>query len=118
MKNGNFLGYECKSNGDLATNITGGFGVISDWPHLHHICGKLGLKLTWEHPEKRSLMDCGNACASFVCKLSNDTQLFITSKNLKAEIIDKKIYEELDNAKELPMQGRLLDNNKVDYLLS
>ena len=75
-ENGNFLGYECKSNGDLATNIKGGFGLISDWPHLHHICAKLGLKLTWEHPEKRSLMDCGNACASFVCKRSNDTYVF------------------------------------------
>ena len=117
-ENGNFLGYECKSNGDLATNIKGGFGLISDWSHLHHICAKLGLKLSWEHPEKRSLMDCGNACASFVCKRSNDTKVFITSKKLKAEIIDKQIYEELDNAKELPVQGRLLDNNNADYLLS
>ena len=37
-ENGNFLGYECESNGDLATHIKGGFGLISDWPHQHHIC--------------------------------------------------------------------------------
>ena len=72
----------------------------------------------WEHQEKRGLMDCGNAHASFICKCSNDTKVFITSKKLEAEIIDKQIYKELDNAKELPMQGRLLDNNNADHLLS
>ena len=30
---------------------------------------------------------------------------------------DKHIYEELSHAKELPMQGRLLDNIDADYLL-
>ena len=29
-----FLGYQCKEDGKLKTNVKGGFGVISDWPHL------------------------------------------------------------------------------------
>ena len=42
-------------NGDLETTIRGGFGLTSDWPHLHHIAVKLGLRLTWEHPENQNL---------------------------------------------------------------
>ena len=77
-ENGNFLGYECKSNGDLATNIKGSFGLISDSPHLHHICAKLGLKLMWEHQEKRSLMDYGNACGiPNVIDLSGDSTVLV-----------------------------------------
>ena len=37
---------------------------------------------------------------------------------MRPEVIDKQIYEELSHAKELPMQGRLLDNIDADYLLS
>ena len=51
----NFLGYACKANGDLETNIQGGFDLISDWSHLHYIAVKLGLRLTWEHPENQNL---------------------------------------------------------------
>ena len=114
----NFLGYACKTNGDLETNIRGGFGLISDWPHLHHIAVKLGLRLTWEHPESHNLMQCGNALTSFECKRSNTTKVSAISRRMRPEIIDKQFYEELSHAKELPMQGRLLDNIDADYLLS
>ena len=101
----NFLGYACKSNGDLKTNIRGGFGVISDWPHLHHIAVKLGLRLTREHPENQNLMECGKALTSFECKHSNITKVSAISQRMRTEITDKQVYE-LNHAKELPMQGK------------
>ena len=104
----NFLGYACKSNGDLETNIRGSFGLISDWPHLNHIAVKLDLRLTWEHPENQNLMKCGNALTSFEYKCSNTTKVFATSQKIRPEIIDKQIYEELSHAEELAMQGRLV----------
>ena len=63
-------------------------------------------------------MECGNALTSFECKRSNTTKVFVISWRMRPEIIDKHIYEELSYAKELPVQGRLLDNIDADYLLS
>ena len=114
----NFFRYECKSDGDLETNIQGSFSLISDWPYLHHIAIKVGLGLTWEHPANQNLMDCGNTLTPFECKHSNTTKVFATSQRLRPEIIDKQIYEKLSHAKELRVQGRLLDNIDAEYLLS
>ena len=57
----NFLGYAVKENGLLHTNIKGGFGVKSDWPHLNHLAQKVDAKIQREFPEQRDLMSTGNA---------------------------------------------------------
>ena len=41
----NFLGFKCKESNQLDTHITGGFSLISDWPHLHHLATKAGLQV-------------------------------------------------------------------------
>ena len=53
----------------------------------------------------------------YVCKRSNTTEVFATNQMMRPEIIDKQIYEQLSHAKELPVQGRPLDNIDADYLL-
>ena len=57
----NFLGFKCKEKNRLDTHIRGGFGVSSDWPHLHHLISKLNLKLVWER-RAENLMECGSVC--------------------------------------------------------
>ena len=39
-----FLGFECKEDEKLKTNVKGGFEVISDWPHLCHMVTKVGVR--------------------------------------------------------------------------
>ena len=44
----NFLGFKCKEDNQLDTHITGLFGLISDWPHLHHLATNAGSQVIWE----------------------------------------------------------------------
>ena len=53
-----------KANGQLNTNIKGGLGLISDWPHLHRLMNKVGIQLNWENIDS-SLMNCGRVCVKF-----------------------------------------------------
>ena len=41
----NLLGYKCKENGSIETNIKGGFGVTSDWLHLSQLARKMDITL-------------------------------------------------------------------------
>ena len=98
----NFLGYSVKENGNLDTRITGGFGTISDWPHLHRLLRKLHLKAQWEHPAEVILMDAGNAI------LKSDSGLYIPQDdNLRKKLQDRQLETDGIILKSLKMQGKL-----------
>ena len=57
--NFNLLCFKCKEDSQLYTHITRGFGLISDWPHLHHLATIAGLQVIWEK-NTEDLMDSGS----------------------------------------------------------
>ena len=113
----NFLGFSCKQNGQLNTNIKGGFGLISDWPHLHHPTNKVGTQLHEENNDN-NLMNCGRVCVKFHCQRTFKLKTILERGRIKSEILEKQLFENLLEIKQLPMQGRLLDIDNADYLLS
>ena len=113
----NFLGFACENTGKLKTNIKGGFGVQSDWPQLCYLIHRAGATLKWEHSEKIDLMQAGNAQLIYKCEKTNVTQI-ITGKQIRTYLVEKLVYDDLIDLKNLPMQGRLIDIRGADYLLS
>ena len=113
----NFLGFACANTGKLKTNIKGGFGVQSDWPQLCYLIHRAGTTLKWEHSEKIDLMQAGNAQLIYKCEKTNVTQI-ITGKQIRTDLVEKLMYDDLIDLKNLPMQGRLIDIRGADYLLS
>ena len=55
----NFLGYKCKENDLIETNIKGGFGVTSDWPHLNQLARKMDITSGFEQCPSENLLDAG-----------------------------------------------------------
>ena len=53
----NFLGYKCKENGLIETNIKGGFGVTSDWPYLNQLARKMDITTEFEQCPAENLLD-------------------------------------------------------------
>ena len=56
----NFLGFEIKNDGKFSTKVKGGYGVVSDWPHLNLLACKVGIELIWEKPNTKDLMEAGS----------------------------------------------------------
>ena len=55
----NFLAYKCKENGLIETDIKGGVGVTSDWPHLNQLARKMDITLGFEQCLSENLLDAG-----------------------------------------------------------
>ena len=113
----NFLGFACENTGKLKTKIKGGFGVQSHWPQLCYLIHRASATLKLEHPEKVDLMQAGNAQLIYKCEKTNVAQL-ITGKQIRTDLVEKLMYDDLIDLKNLPMQGRLIDIRGADYLLS
>ena len=62
-------------------------------------------------------MQAGNAQLIYKCEKTNVTQI-ITGKQIRTEFVEKLMYDDLIDLKNLPMQGRLIDIRGADYLLS
>ena len=101
----------------LKNNIKGGFGVQSDWPQLCYLIHRAGATLKWEHSEKIDLMQAGNAQLIYKRDKTNVTQI-ILGKQTQTDLVEKLMYDDLIDLKNLPMQGHLIDIRNADYLLS
>ena len=110
----NFLGYKIKDSGTLETNIKGGFGVQSDWPQLFNLVMKINAELKWEK-NTEDLHGAGNA--QLILKSGDKTKI-LQSNRIRKEVIEDQLNRELENLKKRPMQGRLVDNIKANYLMS
>ena len=113
--NRNFLGYKIKDNGMLETRIKGGFGVQSDWPQLFSLVGKIDAELKWEKGSS-DLHRTGDA--RLILKTKQNRIRILSGNTIRKEIIENQLAKELDELKELPMQGRLVGHENADYLIS
>ena len=111
----NFLGYTIKDNGLLDTHIKGGFGVQSDWPQLFHLVTQIEAELNWEE-NTEDIPYAGNA--QLILKSEKGRTRILFNKWIWKEIIANQLSKELEQLSELPMQGRLVDNQGADYLMS
>ena len=110
----NFLGYKCKDNGLIETNIKGGFGVSSDWPHLNQLTRKMDITLVFEQCPAENLLEAGKVCVVLPgCDVFNGS-----IKALRRRLIFQQLDRELVEFKQLKMQGTLIDLRNVDYLKS
>ena len=97
----NFLGYKCKKNGSIETNIKGGFGVTSDWPQSNQLARKMGITLEFEQCPAENLLDAGRVRVV----LSGGDVFFNGSiKALRRRLIFQQLDQELEEFKELKMQ--------------
>ena len=78
MRDPQFLGYECKEDGKTKK---GGFGVISDWPHLCHMVTEVGVTLKWENEYEADVMKCGAAQINYLCGTTNQIRI-VSGKTL------------------------------------
>ena len=62
-------------------------------------------------------MQAGNAQLIYKCEKTNVTQI-ITGKQIRTDLVEQLMYDDLIDSKNLPMQGRLIDIRGADYLLS
>ena len=108
----NFLGYAVKENGLLLdTNLKGGFGVKSDWPHLNHLTQKVDAKILWEFPEQPDLiMSTGNA--QVILTVDTTTKVII-GKAIRKEVLESQLIADSNKLKSLPMQRRLYDAEEL-----
>ena len=107
-----YLGFKCKEDNQLDTHITGGLGLISDWPFLHHLATKVGSQVIWEK-NKEDLMDSGSVRV-FVKEDGRELSMVSLRKEIQYILLNR----ELKGLLELKMQGRLIDLKTCDYLLS
>ena len=114
-KERHFLGFKCNNKGIIETNIKGGFGVASDWPHLNKLAGKLRVSHTFENIEVEELMDAGNAVLLYE---NGDVIRYGSNKALRKKLTLQQLETELSDIKQLKMQGTLIDLPNTDYLLS
>ena len=103
------------ASGNLETHVKGGFGVQSHWPQLCHLVSKFGVRLQWERIEENNIHQAGNA-QIIIGTLG--PKIVITGKVIRKEILEKRLSEDLQDLKNLPMQGTFIDINNADYLLS
>ena len=78
---------------------------------------KVGVTLKWENEYEADVMKCGAAQENYLCDTTNQIGT-VSGKNVRSLILEKQLNAEFKEPKELPMQGRLIYNNSVDYLLS
>ena len=110
----NFLDYKCKENRLIETNIKGGFGVTSDWPHLNQLTRKMDITLGFEQCPSENLLIAGKVNVV----LSGGDVFNGSIKALRHRVIFQQLDQELVEFKELKMQGTLIDLRNVDYLKS
>ena len=108
----NFLGFKCKEDNQSGTHITGGFGLTSDWPHLHHLATKAGLQVIWEK-NTEDLMD-SSSVRVFMNKDGRELSMVSLLKEIQYTLLNR----ELKGLSELKMQGRLIDLKTLNHLLS
>ena len=96
----NFFGYTVKENRLLDTNIKGGFGVKSDWPHLNHLAQKVDAKIQWGFPEQQDLTSTGNA--QVILTVDATTKVIIR-KTIRKEILESQLIADSNKLKSLPM---------------
>ena len=51
-------------------------------------------------------------------KLEHNGTRVVQNDRIRKETIQGQLDKDLENLKELPMQGRLVDNKSADYLMS
>ena len=110
----NFLGYKCKENGLIETNIKAGFGVTSDWPHLNQLARKMDITLEFEQCQAENLLDTGKVNVV----LSGGDVFNGSIKALRRRLIFQQLDQDLVEYKELKMQVTFIDLRNVDYLKS
>ena len=59
-----------------------------------------------------------HVCEKFHCQRTFKLKVILEKGRIKSEILEKQLFENLLEIKQLPMQGRLLDIDNADYLLS
>ena len=101
--------------GILTKKISGPGGMVTG---LIDTCiTKEGVTLKWENEYEADVMKCGSAQINYLCDTTNQIGT-VSGKNIRSLSLEKQLNDELKKLKELPMQGRLIDNNSGDYLLS
>ena len=63
-------------------------------------------------------MSCGRVCVKFYCQHTFKLKVILEKERIKSEILERQLLENLQEIKQLPMQGKLLDIDSADYLLS
>ena len=63
-------------------------------------------------------MNCCKVCVEFHCRRTFKLKVIFEKGRIKSEILEKRLFENVQKIKQFPMQGRLLDIDSVDYLLS
>ena len=84
----------------------------SDWPHLFNLVKEKNANLKWKKNTK-DLHHAGKA--QLIIKLKHNEASIPQNNKIRKEIIRDQLSQDLDNLKELPMQGRLIDNRYADY---
>ena len=62
-------------------------------------------------------MQASNVQLIYKCEKTNVTQI-IAGKQIRTDLAEKLMYDDLIDLKNLPMQGHLIDIRGADYLLS
>ena len=101
----NFLGYKCKENGSIETNIKGCFGVTSNWPHLNQLTRKMDITLGFEHCPLENMLDAGKVKVV----LSGGNVFKGSIKALRRRLIFQQLCQDLVEFKELKMQGTVIN---------
>ena len=74
----------------------------SDWPHLFNLVKNFTANLKWEKNTK----DLHNAGKDqLIIKLKLNETSILENSTIRKEIIRDQLSQDLDNLKELPMQG-------------
>ena len=63
-------------------------------------------------------MPAGNAQLIYKCEKKTNVTRIITGKQIRTDLVEKLMYNDLLDLKNLPMQGRLIDIRGADHLLS
>ena len=63
-------------------------------------------------------MNCGRVCVKFHCQRTFKLKVILEKGRIKSELLEKQLFENLLEIKQLPMQGRLLDIDSADNVLS
>ena len=67
--------------------------------------------------EKNTDLYCaGNA--QFIMKSKHNGTRVVQNDRIRKEILEDQLSKDLENLKELPMLGRVVDNKSADYLMS
>ena len=76
------------------------------------------MKMNAELKREKDTEDLHSAGNAQLILKSGDKTKILQSNRIRKEVIEDQLNRELENLKKLPMQGRLVDNIRADYLMS